>query len=156
MNWPPDPKSWFEFPAECLWYLLPGVVFHAIGFIVSLIVIMALGRFISRLPSLSVLTVFHLYLLIFAMIANGVWSCTIWGNLYWSVDYTSDFSVYMPVRRWQVEYSWGPEMSGGLNGITLAQLNLVWAVFALLAWILAACATSWTCWHCRLGRRARG
>ena len=145
MNWPHDPKSWLDFPTECLWYLLPGLVFHAIGFIVVLFIVMILGWFRIQWPRLSTLMIFQLWLLISAMIVNGIWSCTIWGNLYWSVDYTSDFSVFMPIRRWQVEYSWGPEMSGGLNGITLTQLNLVWTIFAISAWMIALFATRWTC-----------
>ncbi len=50
----------------------------------------------------------------------------------------------MPIRRSQVEYSWSGEMAGGLNGVTLTQLNLVWTLFALSAWVLAFLATRWT------------
>jgi hypothetical protein len=78
------------------------------------------------------------------MLVNGLWSCFIWGHLYWSVDYTSDFSAFIPITSGQIDYSWGPEMSGGLNGITLLQLNLIWAVFAVSAWTLAFFATRWT------------
>jgi hypothetical protein len=153
MNWSHDPKSWLDFPAECVWYLMPGVVFHAIGFIVSLVVIMVLDWFRYHQLRLSALMIFQAYLIIFAMIANGIWSCIVWGNLYWSVDYTSDFSVFMPIRRSRVEYSWGTEMAGGLNGITLTQLNLVWALFAVSAWIIAFFATRWTCTRQRKPKR---
>lgn len=145
MNWLHNPKSWIEFPSECLWYIIPGLVFHAIGFIVALVIVMILGWFRIQWPRLSTLMIFQLYLLISAMIVNGVWSCTIWGNLYWSVDYTSNFSVFMPIQPRQIGYSWGPEMTGELNGITLTHLNLVWAIFAITAWMLAFFTTRWTC-----------
>jgi hypothetical protein len=144
MNWPPDPKSWSEFPTECLWYLLPGGLFHVIAVPVILSVMATLGWIGLFRPKISTLMIFQAYLLISSMIVNGFWSCIIWGKLYWSVDYTSDFSVFMPIRRSQVEYSWSPEMAGGLNGVTLTQLNLVWASFAISAWILAFLATRWT------------
>jgi hypothetical protein len=95
-------------------------------------------------PRISTLMIFQAYLLISSMIVNGFWSCIIWGKLYWSVDYTSDFSVFIPIRRSQIEYSWSAEMAGGLNGVTLTQLNLVWALFAISAWVLAFLATRWT------------
>ena len=149
MNWPPDPKSWLELPAECLWYLLPGLVWHAMFFVVSLIVLLILGLIGSRRFGLSASILFQGYLLISSMFVNGLWSCIVWGRLYWSVDYTSDFSVFMPITRGQIDYSWGAEMSGGLNGITLFQLNLIWAIFAMAAWGLAFWATRWTMSHRR-------
>jgi hypothetical protein len=102
------------------------------------------GRFVYFQPKISNLMIFQSYLLISSMIVNGFWSCAIWGKLYWSVDYTSDFSVFMPIRSSQIDYSWSPEVAGGLNGVTLTQLNLVWASFAISAWILALLATRWT------------
>ncbi len=144
MNWPPDPKSWFEFPLECLWYLFPGLVAHLTALVVSLLVFALLRCFKCRLPRLSTLILFQGYLLLAAMLANGFWSCAVWGNLYWSVDYTSDFSAFFPISSDQIEYSWGPQLTGGLNGITLSQLNAVWASFILGAWLLAIGATWWT------------
>ena len=144
MNWPPDPKSWSEFPTECLWYLLPGGLFHLIAVPVILGAMATLAWFGLFRPRISTLMIFQAYLLISSMIVNGFWSCIIWGKLYWSVDYTSDFSVFMPIRSSQIDYSWSPEMVGGLNGVTLTQLNLVWASFAIYAWILAFLATRWT------------
>ncbi len=144
MNWPPDPKSWSEFPTECLWYLLPGGLFHVIASPIILGIMLTYGRFAYFRPKISTLMIFQAYLLIFSMIVNGLWSCAIWGKLYWSVDYTSNFSVFMPIRNSQIDYSWSPEMAGGLNGITLTQLNLIWAIFAISAWILAFLATRWT------------
>lgn len=144
MNWPHDPKSWLEFPLECLWYLLPGAVFHIVALIAG-IAGFSVGRLLGwRLPRFSTLVIFQSYLLLASMIVNGFWSCTVWGSLYWSVDYTADFSVFMPITRGQIDYSWSPEIVGGLNGVTLTQLNLVWALFALSAWIIALLATRWT------------
>jgi hypothetical protein len=104
---------------------------------------MILGWFRISRPKISTLLIFQAYLLISAMIVNGLWSCIIWGRFYWSVDYTSDFSVFMPIRRSQVADFWGAKMTGGLNGTTLTQLNLIWASFAVLAWVIAVFATRW-------------
>jgi len=144
MNWPPNPKSWIEFPTECLWYLLPGAVFHIAALVISFIAIFALRRLGWYRPPLLTAMIFQGYLLIAGMIASGIWSCTIWGRLYWSVDYTSDFSVFFPISRKLVDYSWGANYSGGLNQITLTGLNMVWLAFAIGAWLLAFAATRWT------------
>ncbi len=68
----------------------------------------------------------------------------VWGNLYWSVDYTADYSVFYPITPGLIDYSWGSEMSGGLNGVTLTELNMLWAILAASAWLLAFAATRWT------------
>jgi hypothetical protein len=144
MNWPPDPKSWFEYPSECLWYLMPGIVVHVGALILSLIAVATFRAFKCRTPRVATILIFQGYLLFAAMLVNGFWSCAIWGHLYWSVDYTADFSVFYPITRGQIEYAWGPEMSGGLNGITLGGLNVVWTIHATVAWMLAFVATRLT------------
>ena len=146
MIWPPDPKSWSEFPAECCWYLFPLAPFlHIFAFIASLGALMIFRMVGVRGLRFSTIILYHGYLLIAAMIANGVWSCAIWGRLYWSVDYTSDFSPFYPITKGVICYSWGPNYSGGLNGLTLTELNMVWLVFALGTWLSAFFLTRWTC-----------
>ncbi len=140
MDWPPDPKSWLEYPAECLWYLIPGLLYHAAILLASPLLI-AIVRVLTRYrPRSSTTLIFQGYLLLAAMIVNGVWSCAVWGHLYWSVDYTADFSVFLPITTNQIEYSW-EQIAGGLNGITLTQLNVIWAIFAASAWLLSFVAT---------------
>lgn len=153
MNWPPGPKNWFDFPVECFWYLLPGMVFHILALVASFAGIVAIRKMSAFRPRFSTAIIFQVYLLIAAMIANGFWSCVIWGRLYWSVDYISDFSVFIPMIRNQVEGSWGPHYSSSLNGITLTELNMVWLASAIGAWLLAFTATRWTGSFRQLGSR---
>lgn len=144
MNWPYDSKSWLEYPAECLWYLMPGIVYHIIALILSLIAVAMIQFFKFCKPRITTVLIFQGYLLIIAMLVNGIWSCSIWGKLYWSVDYTADFSAFFPITPRKIVYSWGPELSGGLNKISLTVLNLIWAFFAVITWGLAFIATRWT------------
>ena len=141
MNWSHAPKNWTEFPNECLYYLFPGALFHLVVFILTFVGIALIRLVSARRPRYSTAFVFHVFLLVTGMVANGIWSSVVWGKLYWSVDYISDFSVFIPLVRNQVEGSWGPDQESALNGISLTQLNLVWSVFALGAWSLAALAT---------------
>jgi hypothetical protein len=144
MNWPPAPKSWFTYPVECLWYLFPGIVFHVVALVLSVIVVVTFRAFKCRTPHVATILIFQGYLLLAAMHVNGFWSCAVWGRFYWSVDYTADFSVFYPITHRQIENTWGPQMSGGLNGITLGELNVMWAIHATVAWLLAFFATRWT------------
>ena len=141
MDWPPDPNHWGALPHECLWYLPLGASLHGTALLVTLVIWAILriaGWWKLRLFGLLL---FHTSLLLCAMLANGIWSCTVWGRLYWSVDYVSDFSPFYPIRQSVVDYSWGAEMTGALNGITLTQLNLWWLLFAVLTWTLALMLT---------------
>lgn len=144
MTWPPDPKSWLEYPAECLWYLMPGIFLHLTALLLSLIAITLFRAFKVWTPRITTILIFQAYLLLAAMLVNGVWSCAIWGHFYWSVDYTADFSVFYPITRQRIEYSWPPDMSGGLKGITLGELRFFWFVHAFIAWLVAFLATRWT------------
>lgn len=144
MNWPPESKSWLEFPSECLWYLVPGVVHHIVALVATLAFMSLLRRVWKNQPRISTILYFHGYLLMVAMIANGLWSCAVWGNHYWSVDYISDFSVFFPISRATIKHSWGSEMSGGFNGVTLAELNLIWVGFGVGVWLIALALTLWT------------
>lgn len=151
MIWPPDPKSWSEFPAECFWYLLPGIAFHILAVVLSSIGIRAI-RSVSRYrPKFSTAMIFQGYLLIAAMIANGIWSCVIWGRFYWSIDYTADFSVFMPFVRNQVTGGWSATYYNSLNGVSLTELNMFWLIFALGAWTAAFFATRWKIRRNRMG-----
>lgn len=141
MNWPPPSKTWAEFPLECLWYLMPGV-FNHITFLVGTLILFWLLCLLRLKPlELKTILFFQGFLLLFAMLANGFWSCAIFGRFYWSVDYTSDFSVFHPISRGLIDYSWGENMSGGLRGVDLWELNLIWAGFNLTVWSAALAST---------------
>src|SRR5262245_60358449 len=102
---------------------MPGVVIHGIALGLTLLVAKTLGALGWRRPRTRSILIFHGYLLIAAMVANGFWSCLVWGRYYWSVDYLVDFSAFMPIFPNQVRGSWGPGYDSALNGISLTQLN---------------------------------
>ena len=155
MDWPPNPKTWSDFPTECFWYLLPGLLVHAFFLALSLAIIGLIPFHKRRNFSFFNALTLQGYLLLTAMLMNGFWSCAVWGNLYWSVDYTADFSVFYPITKNVINYSWGSDMTGGLDGISLNQLNIIWAAFTATAWALAFTATFYTTRYRSLTKRGR-
>jgi hypothetical protein len=75
-------------------------------------------------------------LLIVGSVFNGLWSCLIWGRLYFSTDYVFDFSPFWPITQKVIDAPFG-DMRGRLLGVSLLQLQLVWLVFAVGTWGLA-------------------
>ena len=122
-------------------YLMSGLFLHLVVYVLSVVGIAVIRLASSRQPKFSTAFIFQVFLLFTGMLSNGIWSSVVWGRLYWSVDYVSDFSVFIPLLRNQVKGSWGPDQESALNGITLTQLNLVWLIFALGAWGIAVVAT---------------
>ena len=74
---------------------------------------------------------FFVLLLAVGAIFDGLWSCEIYTRLYYTMDYFCDFIPFVPFfggmradgRGW-----------GGLKGVTLWQVELVWLIFAVCAW----------------------
>lgn len=120
---------------------MPGLLVHLFFLLLSLVLMGLLSFSKLKMPEVKTVLLFHGFLLVFAMLANGVWSCSVWGNLYWSVDYTSDFSAFYPITRGVIDYSWGEEMSGGLRDVSLTELNFVWFGFVLVVWAAGLAAT---------------
>jgi len=142
MDWPPTTPSWYELPIEVLYYFLPGLFVHAAFLILCLVGAFTLRKLKCRSISSDTVLKFNAIFYIVAMLVNGVWSCSIFGNYYWSVDYVSDFSPFYPIREGVITYSWGEEMTGGLkDGFSLKQLNSIWAAFASVTWGLAFLVT---------------
>jgi len=136
MDWPHESTPWLSFPVECFWYFLPGIVPHFIFFSLSLLIFSAFAGFTStQKPNLSLqhVLVFQFVFLIVTLITNGLWSCLVFGNLYWSADYTSDYSPFYPIFRQVIEAKFGNQI-GALNNINLLQLNLVWCLFLSFNW----------------------
>jgi hypothetical protein len=130
-----QPHSWSAFPGECLLYLTLMGVLHLAIFLVGCLVLGVLairqrGTFLRRVGR------FGLYmglLLILGSIFNGVWSCAIWGRLYFSTDYVFDFSPFWPITQKVIEAPFG-DARGELFGVSLFQLQLVWLLFASGTW----------------------
>jgi hypothetical protein len=72
-------------------------------------------------------------LLVVGSVANGLWSCLVWGRLYFSTDYVFDFSPFWPITQKVIDAPFG-DMCGQLFGVSLLQLQLVWLLFAVVTW----------------------
>lgn len=72
-------------------------------------------------------------LLVVGALVNGLWSCLIWGRLYWSTDYVFDFSPFWPITQSVIDAQFG-NLRGALFGVTIRELQAVWLLFALVAW----------------------
>ncbi len=131
----PEPDSMAELPTECLWYFVPMSVVHFGVFLLSFLVMAVLlrkergvlGRCARRLA------LFIGLLLITGSLFNGLWSCLVWDRLYDSTDYVFDFTPFWPITRGVIDTPWGGER-GGLMGVSLFQLQLVWLLFAAGTW----------------------
>jgi hypothetical protein len=75
-------------------------------------------------------------LLVVGSIANGLWSCLVWGRFYFSTDYVFDFSPFWPITQKVIDAPFG-EMRGQLFGVSLFQLQLVWLLFATGTWTVS-------------------
>ena len=127
------------YPIECFWYWFPlGAVVHGAFFLAGVILIGAIflfrrghfRRWFSRWA------VFNVCLFVTAGLTNGLWSCFIFGRLYWSADYIFDFTPFWPVTQRTLDFPHGREV-GGLLGISLLQLQALWVPFAVTAWVSA-------------------
>jgi hypothetical protein len=131
------PHSWSELPAEFLWYLMPMSLLHLALFVAGCVVLALAatkqrGTFRRRAGRLGL---FLGLLLIVGAIFNGVWSCSVWGRLYYSADYVFDFSPFWPITERVLNVTFG-EARGRLLGVSLFQLQLVWLVFAVSTWTI--------------------
>jgi hypothetical protein len=116
-------------------YLTIMSVLHLAVFVVGSLLFMALairqrGAFLRRVRRLGL---FVGLLLVIGSLANGVWSCLVWGRLYFSTDYVFDFSPFWPVTQKLIDAPFG-DMRGQLLGVSLFQLQLVWFLFAAATW----------------------
>jgi hypothetical protein len=132
----PTPIPWIQFPVECFWYVFPIMgVLHLALFIVGSVVLLVIP---SRHPGvrkrrIGRFALFITLLLIVGAFFNGLWSCLIWGRLYFSTDYVFDFSPFWPITQSVIDGDiyFG---RGQLLGVSLFQLQLVWLLFAAGVW----------------------
>ena len=129
------PHSWIEFPVEFMWYFAVMGVLHLAIFTVGFIILAALfikqrRDFIKRVGRFGL---FMGLLLIVGSVLNGVWSCAIWGRLYFSTDYVFDFSPFWPITQTTIDARFG-DKQGQLIGVSIFQLQLIWLLFAIATW----------------------
>jgi hypothetical protein len=120
-----------------MYYFMLMGLFHLALFVTGSLVFTVLairqrGRFLKRVRGLGL---FLGLLLVIGSVANGLWSCLVWGRLYFSTDYVFDFSPFWPVTQQVIDAPFG-DMRGQLFGVSLLQLQLVWLLFAASTWAL--------------------
>jgi hypothetical protein len=130
-----QPYSWSEFPTECMYYFMLMGLLHLTLFVVGCLVFAVLairhrGTFLRRVGRFGL---FLGLLLVVGSVANGFWSCLVWGRLYFSTDYVFDFSPFWPITQKLIDAPFG-DMHGQLLGVSLLQLQLVWLLFAAGTW----------------------
>ena len=138
--------SWSDFPVECIWYFTVMGVFHIAIFAVEVLVLAALAikqrrDFIKRVGRFGL---FMGLLLIVGSVLNGVWSCAIWGRLYYSTDYVFDFSPFWPITQTRIDARFG-DKQGHLIGVSIFQLQHIWLLFALATWAATISSYRYIC-----------
>jgi hypothetical protein len=126
---------WNEFPFEFgIYFEFMGMlhlVLFAVGCLIfAMLAIRQRGRFLRRVGRLGL---FLGLLLLVVSVANGLWSCLVWGRLYYSTDYVFDFSAFWPITQSIIDAPFGTER-GRLFGVSLFQVQLVWLLFATGTW----------------------
>jgi hypothetical protein len=137
MNTTP-PIPWAEFPAECLWYLVPMSVLHLAVFAVGCLtaVMVSRGRPGKLRRRIGRFALFIGLLLIVGSLFNGLWSCLVYNRLYHSTDHIFDFIPFWPISWIAVDTPWGD--GHGQLFTPLFVLNFVWLVFAVGTWAVTA------------------
>jgi hypothetical protein len=132
------------YPMECFCYWLFGGSAHGALFLTGVIAISAVsiirrGHFLQWLSRWAV---FNVSFFVAASLVNGAWSCLVFGRLYWSTDYVSDFFPFWPITQSVLDARFGDQV-GGLLGISLLQLQALWVPFAVSAWVLGYAGYRW-------------
>lgn len=129
---------WSEFPFEfAIYFVLMGML-HLVLFaggclLFTMLAIRERGNFRRRAGRLGL---FLGLFLLAGSVANGLWSCLVWGRLYYSTDYVFDFSPFWPITQRTIDAPFGTER-GRLLGVSLFHVQLVWLLFAAGTWAAA-------------------
>lgn len=106
------------------------IVFVGVCLVFAALAIRQRGTFLRRVGRFGL---FVGLLLIVGSLANGLWSCLVWGRFYFSTDYVFDFSPFWPITQRVIDAPFG-DMRGQLFGVSLFQLQLIWLLFAAGTW----------------------
>lgn len=134
------PKPLNEFGSEMGWYLvlmgvphlLVVVVLCGIALALKLIWHVGIGRL--WLPIL----IFSAGFWFLSGIAHAIWSCFVWGNLYWTPDYLIGFTPFKIFTSKDLDIPFGSQKAQLLNG-TLFQIQVVWFVLFASVSVASAC-----------------
>lgn len=129
---------WTSTPHSWLLYALGSFVDHVVVALLgaALVAVIALWFRRNLRTPLQRWLLFNAALFFAGMMVSGFWDVFIYGHLYVTANYFSDFSPFVPVTRSTIDAHLDG-YSGHLMGVTMARLQLVWGLFALCAWGLA-------------------
>jgi hypothetical protein len=124
-----------------LYTFLAGSFHLLVFFLLALLLIPVIFRSSSLYFSLiERIGLFSVLLLLSGALANSAWMALIYDRLYFSQDTVVDFFPFIPFGQWVLDVKWGDETGALLGGASLWHVQVVWLLFALLAWGSAALA----------------
>jgi len=121
-------------------YFLVAGAFHVVTFLLlalllSPIVIRSAARYIFLIERIGL---FSALLLLTGAIVNAAWMALVYQRLYYSQDTLVDCFAFIPFGQWVLDVRWGDETGALLAGAELWHLQVLWLLFAALAWGTAA------------------
>jgi len=78
--------------------------------------------------------VFSICFLLTGAVMNGIWSCAIWGRVYFSTDYVVDFNPFYPISKAWIEIPFGDTEGRILPGFSMLHVRAAWLTHAFAAW----------------------
>lgn len=128
--------SIIEAPLEALLYASFFGLVHAIIAGAGLVIGIPLLRHGWRryLIFAGAFVVFNICFLVTSAIMNAIWSCTIWGRVYFSTDYVVDFNPFYPISQAWIEVPFGDVEGKIFPGFSIVHVRAAWFVFAFAAW----------------------
>lgn len=134
-----EPYPIIEAPIEALLYAMSFGVAHS----VIAGIVLVLGTPLLRNGRKRYLTfaraviVFNICFLLAGAIMNGIWSCSIWGRVYFSTDYVVDFNPFYPISQAWIEIPFGDVEGKIFPGFTITHVRVAWFLFAFASWASA-------------------
>jgi hypothetical protein len=131
-----EPYPIIEAPLEALLYAGFFGLVHAAIAGAGLVIGTPLLRYGWRryLSFARAFVVFNICLLVTSSIMNAIWSCTIWGRVYFSTDYVVDFNPLYPISQAWIEVPFGDVKGKIFPGFSIAHVRAAWFAFAFAAW----------------------
>lgn len=142
MNWEHTPQSAIEALASALLYLYLMALPHLLVVVASVPIVAVASSFDwSRIKQrLFKVSIFVLVLLISGAAGVFVWSTFVWGRFYYSTDYVFGYLPVVPITQSEIDAPFGGK-TGALNGVSLAFINMLWALLSVGVWTGAAFAS---------------
>src|SRR3954471_5735273 len=123
--------TWSEAPASAAYYAACSCVDHLLFCGLGLLLLLCLSR-VSKRPFQFLVRrwfLFNVALFVSGAFTGVLWDVLVYGRLYLTADYLSDFSPFVPVSAATV-FAHFDGYSGELLGIPFSTVTLFWCAFA--------------------------